>query len=147
MPSTRGSGGSNPLHCSMLTPREKCPLPEAQEGRTPTLQHVNSKGKMPSTRGSGGSNPQHCIMQDSEPNTLLTELFWPLSSTFEFREGGVKFSDHSKQTIPHVTTLQCWWGSKDLSTSDPDRGNSRVVRNTVATTNRVHGLVFLVTSC
>ena len=25
----------------------------------------------------GGSNPQHCITQDSEPNTLPTELFRP----------------------------------------------------------------------
>ena len=40
--------------------------------------HVNSKEKIPSTRGSdwvrGG-----CIMQDSEPNTLPTELFRPRS--------------------------------------------------------------------
>ena len=43
--------------------------------------HVNSKGKnllwwkiFPR----GGSNPQRCIKQDSEPNTLPTELFRPL---------------------------------------------------------------------
>ena len=40
---------------------------------TGVRSHVNSKGKIPSTRG---LNPQHCIMQDSEPDTLLTELFW-----------------------------------------------------------------------
>ena len=40
--------------------------------------HFNSKGKIPSSGKiplRGGSNPQHCIRQDSEPNTLPTELF------------------------------------------------------------------------
>ena len=36
--------------------------------------HVNSKGEIP-TGSSGGLNLQHCITQDSEPNTLPTELF------------------------------------------------------------------------
>ena len=43
--------------------------------------HVSSKGKIPSTRKillRGGSKPRHCITQDSEPNTLPTELFQPL---------------------------------------------------------------------
>ena len=40
----------------MLTPREKSPLPK---------------------KFRGGSNLRCCIMQDSEPNTLLTQLFWP----------------------------------------------------------------------
>ena len=42
--------------------------------------HVNSKGKVSSTEKillRGGSNPRRCIKQDSEPNTLPTELFWP----------------------------------------------------------------------
>ena len=41
--------------------------------------YVNSKGKIPSSRKillRRGSNPHCCIMQDSKPNTLLTELFW-----------------------------------------------------------------------
>ena len=41
--------------------------------------HVNSKGKNPLYRGlRGGSNPHRCVTQDSEPNTLPTELFRPL---------------------------------------------------------------------
>ena len=43
----------------MLTPREKSPLREK----------FSSKG---------GSYPRRCIKQDSEPNTLPTELFRPL---------------------------------------------------------------------
>ena len=40
--------------------------------------YVNSKGKNPLYRRlRGGSNLWHCITQDSKPNTLLTELFWP----------------------------------------------------------------------
>ena len=40
--------------------------------------HVNSKGKNPLyQRLRGTSNPQNCITQDSESNTLLTELSWP----------------------------------------------------------------------
>ena len=42
--------------------------------------HVNSKGKIPSTGKiplRGGSNPRRCIKQDSEPDTLPTELFRP----------------------------------------------------------------------
>ena len=42
--------------------------------------HVNSKGKIPSTVKlilRWGWNPPHCIQKDSEPNTLLTELFRP----------------------------------------------------------------------
>ena len=42
------------------------------------ISHVNSKGKIPHYwRLRGGLNLLHCIMQDSEPDTLLTELFWP----------------------------------------------------------------------
>ena len=44
--------------------------------------HDNSKGKFPSTIKillRGGSNPWCCIKQDSEPNTLPTELFPPLT--------------------------------------------------------------------
>ena len=38
--------------------------------------YVNSMGKKNLYRKfRGGSNPQHCIMQDSDPNTLPTELF------------------------------------------------------------------------
>ena len=44
--------------------------------------HVNSKGKIPST---GGSEDQSHNMQDSEPNTLPTEPFWPQSSRFNLR--------------------------------------------------------------
>ena len=43
--------------------------------------HVNSKGKIPSSGKillRGGLNPWCCIKQDSEPNTLPTELFQPL---------------------------------------------------------------------
>ena len=43
--------------------------------------HVNSKEKIPSTRNillRGGPNPRRCKQQDSEPNTLPTELFLPL---------------------------------------------------------------------
>ena len=37
--------------------------------------HANYKWKIPSTgRPCGGSNPRCCIIQDSEPNTLWTEL-------------------------------------------------------------------------
>ena len=43
--------------------------------------HVNSKGKIPSTRGSEDGQTCDCIMQDSEPNTLPTELFQLTSST------------------------------------------------------------------
>ena len=42
---------------------------------------VNSKGKITSTRKillRGCLNPQRCIKQDSEPNTLPTELLQPL---------------------------------------------------------------------
>ena len=40
--------------------------------------HVNSKEKNPLYRRlRGGSNPRHCTTQDSEHNTLLTELFRP----------------------------------------------------------------------
>ena len=42
--------------------------------------HVNSKGKIPSTGKilhRVGSNPRRCIMQDSEQNTLPTELSRP----------------------------------------------------------------------
>ena len=45
--------------------------------------HVNSKGKIPLPEKllRGGWNPQHCFKQDSQPNTLPTELFWlPLLS-------------------------------------------------------------------
>ena len=49
--------------------------------------HVNSKGENPLYRKKnlfiGGSNPRRCITQDSEPNTLPTELFRPLSN-FDF---------------------------------------------------------------
>ena len=44
--------------------------------------HANSQGKILSTWKiflSGGWNLWHCIMQDSEPNTLPTELFQPPS--------------------------------------------------------------------
>ena len=42
--------------------------------------HVFSKRKNPLyQRLKGGSNLQRCIMQDSESNTLLMELSWPLS--------------------------------------------------------------------
>ena len=43
--------------------------------------HVNSEGKIPSNGGSvsEGSNPRRCVTQDSEPNTLRTELFRPLN--------------------------------------------------------------------
>ena len=44
----------------VLTPEKKCPLPEFVFLR-------------------GGSNPGRCITQDSEPNTLPTELFRPLA--------------------------------------------------------------------
>ena len=38
--------------------------------------YVNSKGKIPCTgRLRGRLNLQHCVTQNSEPNTLLTELF------------------------------------------------------------------------
>ena len=41
--------------------------------------HVNAKGKNPLDQGlREGPNLRHCITQDSEPNTLPTELFWPL---------------------------------------------------------------------
>ena len=40
--------------------------------------HVNSKGKIPLYwKLRGGLNRRCCIMQNSEPNTLLTELFKP----------------------------------------------------------------------
>ena len=41
--------------------------------------YVNSKGKIPSTGiiPSGGSNPRCGVRQDSESNTLPTELFRP----------------------------------------------------------------------
>ena len=51
--------GSEP----MLTPREKLPLPEIILLR-------------------GGLNPRRCIKQDSKPNTLPNELFWPLFFSF-----------------------------------------------------------------
>ena len=35
------------------------------------------QGKNPYQMLRGGSNLRHCIKQDSEPNTVLTELFWP----------------------------------------------------------------------
>ena len=39
---------------------------------------LTPKGKSPLWGLRGGSNPQQCcILQDSEPNTLPTELFWP----------------------------------------------------------------------
>ena len=44
----------------MLTPREKSPLPEKKK--------IFLRG---------GSNPRRCITQDSEPNTLPTELLRP----------------------------------------------------------------------
>ena len=43
--------------------------------------HVNSKGKKSLYRKlRGGSNPRRSIRQDSEPNTLPTELFRPCNS-------------------------------------------------------------------
>ena len=45
--------------------------------------HFNSSGEFPSTgRPRGRSNPRCCIMQDSEPNTLPTELFRPLGEAY-----------------------------------------------------------------
>ena len=42
------------------------------------------QGKNPlSQRLRGGSNPWRCITQDSEPNTLLTELFLPQHQVFK----------------------------------------------------------------
>ena len=38
---------------------------------------VRTQGKIPSRRLRGGSSPRRCIMQDSEPNTLGTQLFQP----------------------------------------------------------------------
>ena len=81
----------------MLTPREKSPLPEecmcAQTRPRFILPservwgngvrtHVNSKGTDPLyQRLREGSNPRRSITQDSEPNTLPTELFWPPGSS------------------------------------------------------------------
>ena len=39
--------------------------------------HFDSKENIPSTTDRGGSNPPRCTMQDSEVNTLPTELFQP----------------------------------------------------------------------
>ena len=71
--------------------------------------HVNFQGKVPSfgtNLPKGGSNPQSCVKQDSEPNTLLTELFWPLCMPLT----GVP--DRSKglaQTPRHRWSLWRWW--------------------------------------
>ena len=49
--------------------------------------HINSKGKIPLTGTillRGAWNPRRCIMKDSQPNTLPTELFRPITSTFHF---------------------------------------------------------------
>ena len=45
--------------------------------------HVNAKAKIPCTGKillRGGSNLRRCIRQDSEPNTLPTELYRPLTA-------------------------------------------------------------------
>ena len=42
--------------------------------------HFNSKRKIPCTRKillRGGLNPKRCVTQDTEPNTLPAQLFWP----------------------------------------------------------------------
>ena len=72
----------------MLTPREKFPLPRLR----------------------GGSNPQPCITQDSELNTLLTELFQPPNSfqnDFKYifaAANGWQISDDSQLGLPAFTT-------------------------------------------
>ena len=52
--------------------------------------HINSKGKNPLYRRlRGGSNPRRSITQDTELNTLLTELFRP---PIQWRGSGAFFS-------------------------------------------------------
>ena len=53
--------------------REKSPLPEAHRRVQPPMRAASYP------RLTEGFNPQCCIMQDSEPNTLPTELFPPQS--------------------------------------------------------------------
>ena len=70
--------------------------------------------KIPSNRQillRGGSNPWHCIKQDSEPNTLPTELFWPPRS-FKLLSK-VEFSHvyhHAKfaHTHTHTKIIMIW---------------------------------------
>ena len=69
--------------------------------------HVNSKGKILSTRKiifTGGSNLRHCIKQDSEPNTLPTELFWPPNHDIWFD----LFQHHLKVHHDHIKTERKW---------------------------------------
>ena len=59
---------------------------------------ANSKGKISCTRKKflrGGSNPRPCIKQDSEPNTLPTELFRP--------------PGHSVQSVPSPPSHPSLW--------------------------------------
>ena len=62
--------------CAQTRPRLYSYLKEVLWNEVRT--HVNSKGNIPSTETSlrGGSNPRCCIKQDSQPNTLPTELSW-----------------------------------------------------------------------
>ena len=54
------------------------PFPPPPPPHPPPLNHVKSRENPLYRRLIGGSNPRRCITQDSEPNTLPTELFRPL---------------------------------------------------------------------
>ena len=69
----------------MLTPRAKSPQPGKKK----------KKKKKKNLRG-GGSNPRRCIKQDSEPNTLPTELFWP-------PQPGISFTGKEGTSLPPDT--------------------------------------------
>ena len=80
--------------------------------------YANSKGKIPSTRKIllwGGMNPWHCIKQDSKPNTLPTELFWPdiniqiickmMCTVLMLRE--YKYTEYKQPSPKSAKTMPC----------------------------------------
>ena len=63
--------------------------------------HVNSKGKIPSTAKIllRGSNPRRCTKQDSEPNILPPQLFWPPSCPVNIQGKEPHLNDFAKKRL------------------------------------------------
>ena len=56
----------------------------------------------------GGSNSRCCIMQDSEPNTLLSELFQPLKGAIQ-----VNYWQSESDAAPIAVFKCCYWKNRD----------------------------------
>ena len=91
--------------------------------------HANSKGKNPVYRRlKGRSNLWHCIMQDSEPNTLPTELFRP-PFLLKFSQPNVALLYLSLNVGPKYPTVNN--GNWDLKVEGKNYAQKKKQRNSI----------------